>query len=144
MQHIEPILLFQENSIMNYNNILMANDILMQNEISNRLIVGDTIKNMSFFYVGLVLTLLGILPHYSYFATFFAIPYFMLHALFDFLGLFVSSVGIIIWVISAVLLFLWPMTVVFVVFWEIILIPLWIISPVTLTVGILLLYYSMA
>ena len=122
----------------------MPNDIMMQNEISNRLIVGDTIKNMSFFYVGLVLTLLGLLPHYSYFATFFAIPYFMLHAFFDFLGLFVESVGNIAWNISLTLLILWPITVFSVVFLEIILIPLWIISPVTLTVGILLLYYSMA
>ena len=87
---------------------------------------------------GPVLILLGVLPHYSYFSTFFAIPYFMFHAFFDFLGLFVESVGNVAWIISPILLILWPITVFFVLFLEIILVPLWNISPVTLIAEFLL------
>ncbi len=116
----------------------------MQNEMNSRLIVGDYIKNNVLFYVGLSLTLLGILPNYCYFVTIFAIPFFLMNAFANLAGLLVSSIGIFIWALSAILIFLWPMAVTLVVFWEIILIPLELISPITLTTGIVLLYYSMA
>ena len=115
----------------------------MQNEMNSRLIVGDYIKNDVLFYVGLSLTLLGILPNYCYFVTIFAIPFFLMNAFVDLAGLLVSSIGIFIWALSAISIFLWPMAVVMVVFWEIILIPLELISPITLTTGIVLLYVSM-
>ena len=95
------------------------------------------------FYSGLVLTLLGALPHYSYMVTFFAIPFIIANMFVNILGYF-SGFGWIIWIISGILIIFIPMNWVLVIFWEILLIPLWLTSPLTLTVGIVLLYLSLS
>ncbi len=116
----------------------------MQNEMNSKLIVGVTLKNDVLSNVGFSLIFLGLLPNYCYFVTIFAIPFFLMNAFANFAGLLSISTGIFIWALSAILIFLWPMAATLVVFWEIILIPLELISPITLTTGIVLLYYSMA
>ena len=95
------------------------------------------------FYSGLIVFLIGVLPHYSYFVTLFAIPFLFIDMIFFIIGYF-SGYFYVIWGILAILIIFIPMNWVLVVFWEIILVPLWLLSPITLTAGIVLLSLSLS
>ena len=94
------------------------------------------------FYSGLGLTILGAIPIYCYSVTFFNIPFLLANFFVDILAYF-SGFGWIVWALSAILVIFTPMAWVMTIFWEIILIPLFLFSPLTLTGGIFLLYLSL-
>ena len=94
-------------------------------------------------YSGLILTFLGVLPNYSYFVTFFAIPFVFGNIFIDVLSIAVLYNAYFL-ILSAILLALMPMNVTLVVFWEIILIPLEVLSPLTFVAGVVLLYLSLS
>ena len=62
------------------------------------------------------------------------------------LALISITTGFFIYVVilSGILLFLWPLAATTVLFWEIFLVPLELISPITFTTGIILIYISMS
>ena len=116
----------------------------MQTDISNRLLV-EASSYTYMFYSGLVLAFVGIFPAYSYLVTFFLIPFIFFALGIDAIALIISpGLAYYLLIAQGIMACFIPFSMVLVVFWEIILIPLFLISPLTATTGGVLLYLSLS
>ena len=111
--------------------------------MKNRLIVEAT-QYTYMFYSGLLLVYLAVIPNYNYFVTVFAIPFVFGNIVIDFLSLFLGGITYIVWAVSAILILLLPINWAFTILYQVILIPLELLSPLTLVAGIVLLYLSLS